>query len=110
MADSELPTELPMATTERLAEEVRTPPLISPPESRTPPTAHKRPLNGFAPRNHDRASEPIDPTALSKALEQFDQAGRVRERTPNASPSRKRQRVYGDRYAIKEDWAGRTLA
>lgn len=42
-------------------------------------------------------SEPIDPTALSKALRDVDDAGRSRERTPGASPSRKRQRIYGDR-------------
>lgn len=39
----------------------------------------------------------MDPTALSKALKDMEDAGRVRERTPGASPSRKRQRVYGDR-------------
>lgn len=39
----------------------------------------------------------MDPTALSKALKGMEDAARVRERTPGASPSRKRQRVYGDR-------------
>lgn len=39
----------------------------------------------------------MDPTALSKALKDMEDAGRVREITPGASPSRKRQRVYGDR-------------
>ena len=42
-------------------------------------------------------SEPVDPAALSKALKGMEDAARGRERTPNASPSRKRQRVYGDR-------------
>ena len=42
-------------------------------------------------------SEPVDPTALSKALKGMEDAARVREQTPGASPSRKRQRVYGDR-------------
>ena len=46
----------------------------------------------------DRAgSEPIDPTALSKALKYYEDARRTRDRTPGASPSRKRQRIYGDR-------------
>ena len=39
----------------------------------------------------------MDPTALSKALKNMEDAGRVRDGTPGASPSRKRQRVYGDR-------------
>jgi hypothetical protein len=78
---------------------IATPTLISPPESKTPPTAtHKRNQAAFPSSLHDRNSEPIDPSALSRALEQFEQAGRVRERTPGASPSRKRARVYGDRY------------
>lgn len=76
-----------------------TPPLISPPESKTPPTAmHKRNQTIFAAPAHDRNSEPVDASALSKALEQFEQAGTPRERTPTASPSRKRPRIYGDRY------------
>jgi cell division cycle 20-like protein 1 (cofactor of APC complex) len=87
-------TQAPVPTTERIADETRTPTLISPPESKTPPTAtHKRNQTDFA---HDRSSEPVDASALSRALEQFEQAGRVRER-PIASPSRKRQRIYGDR-------------
>lgn len=39
----------------------------------------------------------MDPAALSKALKDMEDEGRIRERTPGASPSRKRQRVYGDR-------------
>ncbi|KAF2110412.1 WD40-repeat-containing domain protein [Lophiotrema nucula] len=91
--------EVPVQSTEGPAEEVRTPTLISPPESKTPPTAtHKRTQADFASNGHDRNSEPVDPSALSRALEHFEQAGRVRERTPTASPSRKRPRIYGDRY------------
>ncbi|ORY19663.1 putative cell cycle regulatory protein [Clohesyomyces aquaticus] len=79
--------------------EARTPTLISPPESKTPPTeTHKRSLPDLAPNPQDRGSEPVDASALSRALEQFEQAGRVRERTPGASPSRKRPRIYGDRF------------
>ena len=71
---------------------IATPTLISPPESKTPPTAsHKR--NQALSRN----SEPVDALALSKALKDFEQAGKVRERTPIASPSRKRPRIQGDR-------------
>ncbi|KAL1611898.1 substrate-specific activator of APC-dependent proteolysis [Paraconiothyrium brasiliense] len=85
----------PVATTERVGEDARTPTLISPPESKTPPTAtHKRNQADFA---HDRNSEPVDASALSKALEHFERAGRAVER-PIASPSRKRQRIYGDRF------------
>lgn len=43
------------------------------------------------------ASKPLDPNALSNRLKEMEDAGRVRERTPGASPSRKRQRTYGDR-------------
>lgn len=73
---------------------------IPPPQTTTPPTAMNRhtQVNGQATNGADRAgSEPIDPAALSKALKDMEDAGRVRERTPGASPSRKRQRVYGDR-------------
>lgn len=76
------------------------PDLVSPPETKTPPTAinkHNQ-INGQRTNGADRAgSEPIDPAALSKALKDMEDAGKVRERTPGASPSRKRQRVYGDR-------------
>lgn len=69
-----------------------TPALISPPESKTPPTAsHKR--NKSISRN----SEPVDASALSKALKDFEKAGKARERTPIPSPSRKRPRIQGDR-------------
>ncbi|KAG9202029.1 substrate-specific activator of APC-dependent proteolysis [Epicoccum nigrum] len=74
-------------------DEAATPALISPPESKTPPTAsHKR--NKSISRN----SEPVDASALSKALKDFEQAGKARERTPIASPSRKRPRIQGDRF------------
>lgn len=72
-----------------------TPTLVSP-DIETPPAATKR--NTLSVNGVERAgSEPVDPTALSKALKDMEDAGRVRERTPGASPSRKRQRVYGDR-------------
>ena len=76
-------------------ENSHTPTLVSP-DTKTPPAATKRnPTNGLGTNGVQRVgSEPVDSTALTKALED---TGRVRERTPGASPSRKRQRVYGDR-------------
>lgn len=44
------------------------------------------------------SSEVLDPIALNQALRDFDEAGRSKEKTPTGSPSRKRQRVYGDRF------------
>lgn len=76
--------------------------LVSPPGSQTPPT---RPTKNTLPfpetsGNHSHLSslsEAVDAAALANALRDYDEAGRRRERTPGASPSRKRQRVYGDR-------------
>lgn len=82
-------------------ENSHTPALVSPPTTRTPPAAvRKSHVNGHA-NGADRAgSEPVDPSALSKALKNFEEAGHTRERTPGASPSRKRQRIYGDRSVL----------
>ena len=79
-------------------ENSHTPTLVSP-DTKTPPVPAKRNLtNGHITNGAERAgSEPVDPTALGKALKDMEDAGRMRERTPGASPSRKRQRVYGDR-------------
>ncbi|KAK4995709.1 substrate-specific activator of APC-dependent proteolysis [Elasticomyces elasticus] len=82
---------------------VHTPAPLSPPGTKTPPTAmSKRPLsNGSAPNSKTRersVSEQVDANALSKALHHIEEAGRQRENTPGASPSRKRQRIYGDRF------------
>lgn len=84
-----------------------TAPVSTPPRSATPPppTAEKRKserkeegvLRGdrFTGKASDDA---VDPSALNKALmKEFEGAGRQREVTPGGSPSRKRQRVYGDR-------------
>lgn len=78
-----------------------TPTLASPPDSRTPPTVAsiRSQSHSHVPKGPERAgSESVDPSALTKALKDFEDAGRPRERTPGASPSRKRQRVYGDRF------------
>lgn len=45
----------------------------------------------------ESATSAIDPTALDKALREFEEHGRRRDMTPGSSPSRKRQRIYGDR-------------
>jgi cell division cycle 20-like protein 1, cofactor of APC complex len=90
------------------SKEVHTPALLSPPETKTPPTeTHKRNQAELAYTAQDRNSEPVDASALSRALEQFERAGRQRERTPTASPSRKRQRIYGDRYATQSRLGGK---
>jgi cell division cycle 20-like protein 1, cofactor of APC complex len=103
MADLESDAPLPPSNRPAPGEGVRTPPLISPPDSKTPPTAtHKRHLDP------SRGSEPVDAAQLSKALEQFREAGQERERTPGASPSRKRQRIYGDRWVSMFSRSGAT--
>lgn len=98
MARDEIIETTTVSAIAHIEADIVTPTLISPPESKTPPTAsHKRNQAAFDSHAHDRNSEPVDPSALSKALEHYEQAGRVRERTPTASPSRKRPRIYGDR-------------
>ncbi|KAL3463096.1 WD40-repeat-containing domain protein [Aspergillus heterothallicus] len=77
--------------------------IVSPPGSRTPPSMPAKTTlffpNSMAGRQSNRIpSEPIDPNALTRALKEYEDAGRSRERTPGTSPSRKRQRVYGDRF------------
>ncbi len=83
-----------------------TPTLNTPPGSKTPPTiAGNRSLvgNGESRRNLPRAgSEALDPDLLAKRLKDHDSAGR-RDRTPGRSPSRKRQRIYGDRFIPNRD-------
>ncbi|PWY92740.1 WD40 repeat-like protein [Aspergillus heteromorphus CBS 117.55] len=77
--------------------------IASPPGSRTPPSMpSKKTLFYPEPQGRRQKSEttsdPIDPGALAKALKEYEDAGNPRERTPGTSPSRKRQRVYGDRF------------
>lgn len=79
--------------------------LVSPPGSTTPPTGRNQskilPTGSASTRQRSRhGSEPIDAGALAQALKDFEDVGRQRERTPGSSPCRKRQRVYGDRYAF----------
>jgi len=82
-----------------------TPPIETPPRAMTPLLgAEKRraEIKSIGENSLRRGSgtvggEAIDPTALKKALKDFEDAGRQRDVTPGGSPSRKRQRVYGDR-------------
>ena len=83
-----------------MADTLQTPSHHSPQQTATPPLATvKHQKSGLLQHaGHSRAgSEPVDPNALTKALRRVDETSRSRERTPVASPSRKRQRVYGDR-------------
>ncbi|EZF35225.1 fizzy-related protein homolog [Trichophyton mentagrophytes] len=77
---------------------------ISPPASNSPPPSHgikSKSAHSTARSTRQRSrtgSEPVNPDALARALQDFEDAGRQRESTPGSSPSRKRQRVYGDRF------------
>lgn len=93
------------------ANSLNTPPLEKVPGNMTPPLPKERTrrttvnantnVNSNSARGHSRtpsAPAPLDPNALSKALfKEFEEGGRSRDITPGGSPSRKRQRVYGDR-------------
>ncbi|SLM34418.1 cell cycle regulatory protein [Lasallia pustulata] len=86
------------STVSRIVENPEITALTSPPHTKTPPpgSGNRSHANGNNINRHERAlSEAIDPSALSRALEEV---GRTRERTPGGTPSRKRQRVYGDRF------------
>ncbi len=101
MRDTDCDTHILSSNGLSSSDVLRTPPFVSPPKTDTPPaaTARRSTANGQTTNGHDRdrASEAIDPDKLSMALRDFEEAGRQRERTPGGSPSRKRQRVYGDR-------------
>jgi hypothetical protein len=102
--NSEAAASIQAASEEAVTANIHTPPtLASPPRSKTPPLQRSAQAkrnqsntnNGVA--GHSERSDAVDATALSIALKEFEDAGRQRERTPGGSPSRKRQRVYGDR-------------
>jgi cell division cycle 20-like protein 1, cofactor of APC complex len=81
----------------------QTPTLNTPPGSKTPPTiAGTRSMieNGESRPSLPRAgSEALDADLLARRLKDHDSAGRRQiQRTPGKSPSRKRQRIYGDRF------------
>ena len=77
--------------------------IASPPGSKTPPSMPAKKTLFFpdtmssSRQKSQSGPDPVDPDALTKALKDYEEAGRRRERTPGTSPSRKRQRVYGDR-------------
>lgn len=81
------------------AERPRTPSLPTPVGSKTPPTiSSKRLLDRPETMSAvQRATEAMEADALNRRLKEIENAGRQRDRTPGRSPSRKRQRVYGDR-------------
>jgi len=91
---------------------LNTPPVTTPPRSTTPPPqAEKRKSDRKATDEGAQShrgvmasgTSAIDPNVLSKALlKEFEDggSGRHRDVTPGGSPSRKRQRVYGDRYEL----------
>ncbi|KAL2419362.1 Fizzy-related protein-like protein [Exophiala dermatitidis] len=83
----------------------RTPSLPTPVGSKTPPTISSKRFTG----NNEgmsaiqRATEAMEADALHRRLKEIESAGRQRERTPGRSPSRKRQRIYGDRFIPNRD-------
>lgn len=81
------------------------PALFSRSEAATPPLiseAKRVQANGTMRRGHEReGSEAVDAEVLSKALREVKDGVQSRERTPTSSPSRKRQRIYGDRLVLR---------
>ncbi|KAF2769947.1 WD40 repeat-like protein [Teratosphaeria nubilosa] len=70
-----------------------TPTLLSPPRSKTPPTVIGKRSHSERLRSNRSGTEPVSATALNKALQQVEDAGRPRSTTPSGSPSRKRQKM-----------------
>jgi len=78
----------------------RTPSLPTPADSKTPPTIAGRrfiEIGESSLHTQRTATEAMEADALNRRLKELENAGRPREMTPGRSPSRKRQRVYGDR-------------
>lgn len=93
------------------ANSLSTPPVGATPSSRASPapsTSNRKQWHSYQqnnganvlgkPNQGGTRADGIDPDQLKGALEKFEDAGRRRDVTPGGSPSRKRQRVYGDRY------------
>ncbi|KAL5332965.1 WD40-repeat-containing domain protein [Aspergillus crustosus] len=103
MADSNKESSNPLTRASTRGSRAAATHIVSPPGSRTPPSMPAKTTLFFPDtlggrQTNRNTSESIDPNALTKALRDYEDAGRSRERTPGASPSRKRQRVYGDRF------------
>jgi cell division cycle 20-like protein 1 (cofactor of APC complex) len=89
----------------KAANALNTPPVNTPPGAMTPPQATEKRRAERTANSEQAKSErsqamdvAVDPNALSKALmKEFEEAGRPSDVTPGGSPSRKRQRIYGDR-------------
>lgn len=90
---------------ESRVEQSQTSPLASEMTITTPPLQQIKTINRnsaqvkMASGGAEQEKRPgsVDPDALSRALMEFKDTGKQRERTPAGSPNRKRQRVYGDR-------------
>ncbi|KAJ6178504.1 hypothetical protein N7519_008965 [Penicillium mononematosum] len=85
--------------------------IVSPPGSKTPPSMPSKRTMYFPDNSNSNSdsrqrqdgADPIDPSALAKALKDYETVGSRRDRTPASSPCRKRQRVYGDRFIPNRD-------
>lgn len=98
MADDHSDRDPPGTSAKLHSDQVSTPILISPPRTRTPPTAETHKANGALGRPSSNPSGPLDSDELAQKLTNLEHGGRHRELTPGSSPSHKRQRVYGDRF------------
>jgi cell division cycle 20-like protein 1, cofactor of APC complex len=89
----------------RTTNALNTPPVNTPPGTMTPPLATEKRRAERSTNSEQTKSgrskgmdTAVDPNALNKALmREFEETGRPRDVTPVGSPSRKRQRIYGDR-------------
>ena len=80
-----------------------TPSLLTPAESRTPPTITSKRFLEHEGSSRRQSAEQAEEDALTRRLREIENAGRQRERTPGQSPQRKKQRVYGDRFIPNRD-------
>jgi cell division cycle 20-like protein 1, cofactor of APC complex len=82
----------------------QTPPVPSTQRPATPPTVSSRHIAraSISSRRSDIPGFPAESEAMARTMKEFD-SGRQRERTPGRSPSRKRQRTFGDRFIPNRD-------
>ncbi|PNS13874.1 hypothetical protein CAC42_1365 [Sphaceloma murrayae] len=80
--------------------ESHTPPLISPPGTKTPPTdpTKRQRIQENEDMGEKRGSTPLDVDAVNARLQHHDDSRRQRDTTPGESPKRKRARVVYDRF------------